>query len=142
MQTYDPQLFSIEVAGLTINGFADGTFIKAMFNEDAYTIKIGADGQGVRVRNANSSGRFEITLLPSSPANATLAALSIMDRLTGKGAVPVFILDGSGTATASATKAWIIKQADLERAKEMGDVTWTMETLNMQLLQGGINDNS
>lgn len=140
MQTYDPKLFTISVGGQTISELADGTFIKAGFNTDAFAIKVGADGKGCRVRNADESGRFEITVLSASPGNDTLAALSLLDRRLGTGIVPVFVKDGSGTAQASAAAAWVVKQPEMERGKEMTDTTWILETLNLQQTQGGTTD--
>jgi hypothetical protein len=32
----------------------------------------------------------------------------------------------------------VVKPADLERGKELGDVTWTLQTPQLKLIQGGI----
>jgi len=140
MQTWDPTQFTIVVGANVITGFAAGTFIKASFNEDAYSLEVGADGGGCRIRNANESGRFEITLLKSSPSNALLSAQAILDRQTGQGVVPTQVKDGSGTAVASGENVWITKMADMERGKELGDVTWILETIKLEMVQGGVDD--
>lgn len=138
MATWDPQKFIITIGAINAVQFAPGTFIKAMFNEDLYSLEMGADGEGCRIRNANESGRFEITLLKSSPTNDLLAALSALDRASGQGVVPVQVKDGNGSAVASAGNAWVVKPADLERGKELGDVTWILETDKLKMTQGGI----
>jgi structural protein KPP10_ORF10 len=134
---WDPTKFIIVVGANVIQEFAAGTFIKAEHNEDQYSLEIGADGRGARIRNANESGTYEITLLKSSPSNDLLAALAILDRQTGQGVVPVQVKDGNGAAVANSQNAWVRKQPGLERGKELGDVTWVLETDKLELAQGG-----
>lgn len=138
MAEWDPQKFIITVGSITVAQFASGTFIKAMYDNDLYSLEMGADGSGCRIRNADESGKFEITLLKSSPSNDLLSALAVLDRATAQGVVPVQVKDGNGAAVASAEKAWVVKPADLERGKELGDVTWTLQTDKLKLIQGGI----
>lgn len=139
MQTYDPQKVSISVNNQTIVGFAPDTFIKAARAEEAFKLTIGADGNGARTRNANRSGAIEITLLASSPSNDILQAQAITDEDLGTGVGPAMIKDNSGTALASAQNSWIQKIPDLERAKELGNVTWVIETDLLRIQQGGTN---
>ena len=140
MQTYDPRLFSMNVQNHLMVGYAPGTFIKASRNEDAFTLKMGADGSSVRVKNANKSGRFEITLMSSSPSNDFLSALAIEDEKAGTAVGPSTVKDGTGAAFAFGLNTWVVKQPDLERGKESGDVTWIIETDLLQLVQGGTFD--
>ena len=137
MQTWDPQKFTISIAGITVVQYAPGTFIKAMRNEDAFTLTVGADGIGTRTRNANRSGRFEVTLMASSPSNDALQALAALDEASGAGVGAALVKDLSGTAFASGQNAWVVKIPDIERAKELGEVTWIIETDLIQLSQGG-----
>jgi hypothetical protein len=136
---WNPQNFIITIGSITATQFANGTFIKAMYDEDLYSYEPSASGGvGCRIRNANEAGKFEITLLKSSPTNDLLSALAQIDRASGAGVVPVQVKDGNGTAVAEAELAWVVKPADLERGKELGDVTWTLQTPQLKLIQGGI----
>lgn len=135
--TYDPQKVTITLGKLTIVGYADGSFAKAYRNEDTFTIVVGADGNATRVRNANRSGRVEITLKNSSPSNGALQAIAIQDELNGTGINPIFVKDNSGSGLAQGQNAWVVKIPDLERAKELGDVTWIIETDILAPQQGG-----
>lgn len=139
MAEWDPQKFTITIGSIIATQFANGTFIKASHDEDLYSYEPSASGGvGCRIRNANEAGKFEVTLLKSSPTNDLLSALSILDRATGQGVVPVQVKDGNGAAVASAELAWVVKPADLERGKELGDVTWILQTPELKMVQGGI----
>jgi len=139
--TYDPLKVSISAFGLNIVGVAPGTFIKCSRNEDAYQIQVGADGHATRVRNRNASGRIEITLQHGSPSNAQLAAIAAQDELAGTGIGAVLIRDVSPLTTpalAECRTGWIVKNADMERGKEAGEVTWIIETDDLTIRQTGL----
>lgn len=140
MQTYDPAKYTITVLGNVLVQFGTGTFIKAMRNEDGYKIKVGARGEGVRIKNNNKSGRFEVTLLRSSPSNAILAALAVADELTNDQVGPTMVKDNGGTAFAHAEESWIVKLADLERGDDEDNITWIIETLNIEIQPDGTAD--
>lgn len=139
MKTWDPTRFIITIGAINAVDFAKGGFIKAMYNEDAYSLQIGADGFGARIRNANESGRFEITLQKSSPTNDLLSAQALLDRQTGQGVVPVQVKDLNGTSVALGQNTWITKVPDLERGAELGDVTWILETDRLKMTEGGMS---
>jgi len=134
---YDPQSHDVVVDGTPIVGFAEGTFIKASFNEPQWSLKVGSDGFATRVRNANRSGKIEITLMASSPSNDYLNGLAQADRDTGAGIVPTLVKDRQGTARAQAGLSWINQIAPLERGKDLPDITWEMETNFLEMDQGG-----
>lgn len=138
MAEWDPTRFIITVGSDTMSEFAPDTFIKADFDEDQYSKEIGADGAACRIRNANQGGYFEITLLKSSLSNDVLSALAALDRASAQGVVPVQVKDMNGTAVAHAQNAWIVRVPALERGKELGTVTWKMDTPKLDLLVGGI----
>lgn len=139
VKTYDPKLFSCIIGGKIMSGFADGTFIKLTMNTDAFSLKVGVDGEGTRAKSNDYSGKLEITLMQSSGSNDDLSAIAIADRLTNAGAVPCIVKDGSGQTVASCVTGWVMKFPDTEFAKEVSTRTWTIETDNLNLLIGGNN---
>lgn len=140
MQTYDPEKYQIIVHGNKMVGIADGTFIKASRNNDGYTLSMSADGSGARVKNPDKSGRFEVTLKRFSPSNDILAGIAALDELTGTEVDATYIADGNGTSYALGAESWIVKQGDIEGAKEIGDITWIVETALLEQNPGGIID--
>lgn len=139
MKTWDPTKFIITVGPVTISGFAPDTFITADRNNDSMTLEMGADGGGTRVRNADKSGRFTITLMKSSPSNDYLATLHATDEESGQGIVPVQVKDNTnleGLAVASAQNCWVVKPAALERGKALGTQVWILETDRLNISSG------
>jgi len=137
VKTYDPKLFTCIIGGKIMSGFSDGTFIKASRNEQAFTLKVGVDGEGTRAKSSNRSGKVEISLMQSSTSNDDLSAFAISDELTSTGAVPILIKDGSGNMVCSAVTGWVQKFPDTEFAKEVSVWTWTIETDSLQFFAGG-----
>ena len=137
MKQYDPKLVSMIVGTKIISGFGDGTYIKVSRNEQAYNLKVGVDGEGTRAKNNNRSGKYEITLMMSSASNDDLANLASADELSGTGAVPVLLRDGSGRTVCTSATGWVQKQPDREFEKEANTVTWVIESDEVLMFIGG-----
>lgn len=141
MQTYDPTEVTLSFNAVTIDGFGDGTFIKVSRNEPGWSLKIGNSGTGARSRNPNKAGKLEITLLTSSSANALLTTIALTDELSAEGVGAMFINDRSTLAArCSAENMWIIQMPDFERAKEVGTITWILETDLLNIAHDGLID--
>lgn len=136
-KTYDPGLVIVTFGSTIITGYADGTFVKASRNEDAFKTYVGADGTPARSRSRNRSGSIEITLSQTSPSNDALSASVLADELLGTGVSPCSIRDLNGTTLVVAPEAWVRKPADIEEGKEIGPRTWTIDTGRMEMLVGG-----
>lgn len=136
--SYDPQKVVASLAGIQLSGFAPGTFIKVSRNEDAFALAVGADGGGARTKNANRSGRIEMTFLHTAPVNDALQALYVIDDATGAGVGPFMLKDlSSDIGLVHAQNAWIMKLPDFERGKESGEITWIAETLDVEMFHSG-----
>lgn len=141
MRSYDPTEVTQVFNGVIIDGYAPDTFIKASRNNDGWTLQMGNSGSGARSRNPDKSGTVEFTLLTSSPANAFLMAFAQADELSGAGVGEYQAKDrGTLLAKVSAQNAWIKKIPDWERAKEVGNVTWTIESDNLNIFHDGLID--
>lgn len=138
VRTYDPGLVFATWGNIPLVGIADGTFVKASRDEDAFTKKAGAAGEVVRVRNRNKMGQIEITLLQSSSFNDVFSAAAELDELTGLGIKPFFLKDASGTTLLQATNTWVKKLADGEFAKDATNRVWVLDVAEFQMLIGGL----
>lgn len=137
VKTYDTKAISIIISGQIASGFADGTFLLVDFDEDAYLLQIGVDGEGARSKSNNNAGTFTITLQQTASFNLVLSAVAEADRLSNSGIFPVLVNDNGGFSIHSAETAWIQKVAPSEYAREAGSREWVIRTDNMFHFPGG-----
>lgn len=137
LSSYSAADVSMTAGAIMISGMAEGTFVKASFNEEAFKILVGADGEATRSKSSNRSGRVSFTTLQSSAANDSLSGLANLDFASGGGIVPLLVKDNSGRTIISAEKAWIVKHSDMEFGKEAGNREWVFETNNLIVFGGG-----
>lgn len=140
MRNYDPGRVVLVVAGFQIQGFAPGTFVKVARNKPSFTLKKGSDGQGVRTKSRDFSGKITITLLQSSSSNDVLSQLVATDEAVdgGVGAVgPSLVQDLNGTTLCKGSTSWVTQPADAEFADEAGNREWVIEVDDLKMLIGG-----
>ena len=136
---YDPTSQNVSIGGVIIDGFADGTFIKAARNQDTWTFQPSNSGGGARSRNPDKSGTIEFTLHAGSPSNAYLSTLARTDELAGTGVVDCLVADRTtAQASVGAAQAWVKKIPDFERQKEIGEITWVVECLELNIMHDGL----
>jgi hypothetical protein len=135
--TYQPNFVTVAFQGVPITGFAPGTFVSAVRNNDSYNLTIGSGGDGTRAKSGDKSGRITITLLGSSASNATLSAIAKLDETAGTGVGALLVKDLSGADVVTAGTAWITKPADQEKSNEETNREWIFETDNLEILSGG-----
>jgi len=137
VKSYDPGQVAVIVGGKIISGFSEGTMVKASRNDAAYSLKVGADGEGTRTRSRNTSGKLEFSLMQSSDSNDYLSSLALADEASNAGTVACLIKDGSGRSVWGALTAWVQKLPDADLAKEVQTRTWVLETDNITIFIGG-----
>lgn len=137
VKTYDPKQVSVIVGGKIMSGFADGTMVKVERNEQAFTLKVGVDGEGTRAKSNNRSGKITISLMNSSRSNDDLSALALADEVSNSGIAAALVRDASGRTLCAAATAWVQKFPDSEFAKEPNVRTWVIETDDLTVFIGG-----
>jgi hypothetical protein len=128
VKTYDPKEILLLVAGVPIDGFADGDFINVEFPE-SFTTQIGAQGAHTRSRVADSTADMTVTLQQTSPGNAYLTSLLAADRALGV-LVPVLLKDLIGNDLVASTQAYITQRPALGFGAESGSREWTFKLHN------------
>jgi hypothetical protein len=137
VKTYNPKKIELSFLGVPISGFADGTFVRVEYNEDQFTLMVGADGEAARAQSANKSGRITCTLMQTSLSNDVFAAAAAADQRSGLSIGPAFIKDSNGRMRASASEAWVVKHGAPEFGKEVGSREWIIECADLDLFAGG-----
>lgn len=124
--TYDPAKIFLTFLGAHVSGYMDGTFLTVERDEDAFNLKVGADGEKARARNNNRAGKVVVTLMQSSPSNSVLSAFAVLDEQIGTSIGPLSVTDALGTTQCSCADAYIGKVAKIERGKEVLGTEWTI----------------
>ena len=123
--------------GHTLGGFADGTFISAERDEDAYTKVSGACGFTSRVRNRNTAGSVTFTLQQTSASNDFMSESALADEAANAGSGPLLIKDLNGRTLISSADAWIRKMPTTQFAKELTNREWVLDTGALPMFVGG-----
>lgn len=137
MKTYDPKNIIVTFDGILLTGFADGTFLTAERNTDAYTLVIGAGGEGARARSRDKSGIVTLTLIATALGNDLLSAVAAADELGAAGVGPLLVKDLFGTTLIAAQNGWIKKVPKVEFGKEVGSREWVIECEQLEIFAGG-----
>lgn len=136
--TYDPSQTILSLMGFHIDGFFDGSFLSVERDEDSFTLKVGADGEAARAKNANKAGKIVFQLMQSSPSNDILSGFVVEDEQSGTAIGPADVRETTqGTSVASCPDAYVLKPAKLERGKEIVGYEWTIICPHLNLFVGG-----
>lgn len=137
VSTFDPKSVVVTIGGITISGYADGTFLEITADTPQFTKITGADGYVTRVKSNDYGAVLTLTLSQSSPSNDVLSALFNADRLSNAGVVPILIKDLSGTTVIFAATGWIQQFPDTAFGNEINDRAWVIDLANADLFIGG-----
>lgn len=137
VSTYQPDFVTVAFNGVPITGFAPGSFVNAVRNNDTWNISVGSGGDATRAKSGDKSGRVTITLLGSSKSNAALSAMAKIDERLGTQVAPLQVKDLSGDDLVFAGTAWIVKPPDIEKSNEETNREWVFETDDLETYAGG-----
>ena len=137
---YDADLVSINIAGIPISsGYADGEFLRVEKETDDFTDVAGTDGEVTRSKTKDARATITLILMQTADSNATLAALSQLDRNTpnGAGVGALLIRDRQGTSLYTATECWIMKSPDAAFDREATSREWIVRCATLVDFTGG-----
>lgn len=128
VRTYDPKQVIVTFGTVIVSGYAEGTFIAIAQNGDSFEKKKGADGGVDRVNKNANDYAVTLTLKQTSLTNDALSLLSIADKLTNSGKLPLIVKDINGTSLFFAEQAWIGKEPDPEDGDSISSREWRFDT--------------
>lgn len=134
---YDPKKVICSFAGIELLGYAEGTFVSAERQEDAYELSVGSAGDVTRVKNNNRTGTITVTLQHASPTNDRLSSQYATDELSGLATGSFIIKDLLGTTLVTAPQAWIKKLPTVEYGDTGPTREWTFDCSELIVFVGG-----
>ncbi len=135
--TFDPALVIVSIGGVTMHGFADGTFVNVERERDTFTKNVGADGEVTRVKTNDKSGMLSLTLQQASGSNDLLSGFAQLDEQANSGIVPVLIEDKSGRTVLFSAEGWIRKPPAVEFGNEASTREWVLDLAKIDYFVGG-----
>ena len=142
MRAIDPRAYAISLAGIQLDGWADGDFMNIENESDSFTDVVGTDGEVTRMRVLDERATVTFTTQQSSPVNDTLSALLRLDKLAMNGAgVGAFSMrDLNGTSSYFAEHAWIAKRPAAGFGREVKMREWKIRCADMDANDGSNED--
>lgn len=137
VKTYAASEVSVIFGPVIMSGFAEDAVVTVEYNEDLFTLQMGADGHGTRSKTSNRSARVTVSLGQTSMANDLLSAIAQLDAQSNEGIFPLMIKDGSGRSLHTAATAWIVRSPTAAYAREAGAREWIFETDRLESFVGG-----
>lgn len=137
VRTYDPASVSVIVAGKLMTGFADDSAVTVERMTDTWTDQVGTDGFVTRAKSNDQRGTVTINLTQTSPSNDDLQALASADELSGNGAGPFLMRDGSGRTICSGDTCWVTKPPSLEFGRSVVNRQWVIRVATLIVFSGG-----
>ena len=130
---------SVTFAGIIMAGFGEDEFVSVVMESDAFEDVVGADGEVVRIFNADARATVNITLMSTSDSNDKLSSLHNLDIASpnGAGVGALFIRDNNGRAVFRAQKAWIAKAPDASLGKKHTQREWKLRAAELVSFHGG-----
>ena len=119
MKTYSPEEGSMIVDGNIIEGWNK---IKAAMDEDGATFEPSTSGGGTRTINSNRAGKFTITCQQTSQSNGVLSDLEKDKTVFG-----CSFRDNSGNDVHESEAGYVVKKAESEYGKEVGEREWIIQ---------------
>lgn len=139
MKDYDPTEVTVSFAGITIQGFADGEFVRVEQDTDDFTDVVGTDGEVSRSKTSDRRATVTFLLMQTSATNILLSALSNADRDApgGAGVGALYIRDRQGTSLHRAAEAWIQKPPNVSYDRTPGPREWVIRCAKLIRTDGG-----
>lgn len=141
LKFYDPDRVVIYLAGIRVQGFADGEFLTYKRQSPGFAIVVGTDGEVARSKSNNKTIEIVIKLLQTSASNLALSALHNTDlnAINGAGVGTLLIQDTSGNTLIQSPQAWIVQSPDGSMDRTAKAREWTIMTGNETVLNEGGN---
>lgn len=139
LRQYDPRDVIVTWGPLLLQGFSDGTFVSAEYDEDAVTKHVGAQGAVTATVSANRGGKVTVTIGQASPTNDALSLIAAAQRQPGAGLQrhALMVKHVNGTTLIAAAEAWIQKVPNTEFGAEHAAREWIFDCAELEAHVGG-----
>ncbi|MBW2672068.1 MAG: DUF3277 family protein [Deltaproteobacteria bacterium] len=139
LKHYDPDMVSINFAGISFQGFAEDTMVSIERETDDFTDVAGVRGEVTRSKSLDNRATITVSLMQSSRTNDRLATIRALDKASpnGAGVYPIMVRDRQGNAIHTGEQAWIARNPDTEYGPTPTAREWKFRVANLIDFDGG-----
>lgn len=136
---YDPDKVVIYFAGITVQGYADGSFVEVARLSPAFKDEIGTDGEVARSKTNDRRLKVTVKLIQTSSTNSAFSSLLTVDENAPNGAgVGSFqIQDLQGATLVSGAQAWLVGYPDQDFDRTAKSREWEIRVARATVFVGG-----
>jgi len=138
-KTYDASQLKVIVGVTAVTGFEEGDFLVVARDEQNFTKQVGATGEVSRSKTNNKSGTITIRTKQTSPVNAELSAVMLLDEIANGGIVPIIVMDLSGNDVHNAAECWLQQTPDGSYGRDAAGREWIFDAASVDMFFGGNN---
>lgn len=134
MKNFDIRSVTVTVGTTAIQGFgADDAVVFDPGGPD-WELMRGPDGAVTACNvTALANPTLKISLQSGEASAAAMSALSLLDRTTGVGVLPIGVADANGHFIGGSTKGRIIQRPTLTFGKGVGALEWTFALKDLEI---------
>lgn len=137
--TVDPGLCTINIAGYTLTGFADGVGYTSSFDVDRYNTIVGNRGLSARSKTISAAATITLNILNTSEDNDILTTIFQADDVAGGALVPLAKITANARIV-EAGSVYIVKLPDTQDGGGPYPITWTLKSMNFTKFVGGYDE--
>jgi hypothetical protein len=139
MKIFNADEVTVSFAGLTLQGFGDGEFVRIENDTEAFTDVIGTDGEVTRSKTNDNRSTVTVILMQTSASNDALSAILERDKSTagGSGVAALYVRDRQGRALYRSAESWIQKAPDVSLDRSATSREWPIRCANLVRIDGG-----
>lgn len=143
LKTLDPKDCTVIItpkqgtlASFPVSGWAEKDMIDYSYNEPTYTTKVTVDGEVIRVRSNNNSGKITLKLDENSSVIAFISTLIELDKASNKGTFLISI--NSPNVKIIGVGSWFVKTPDGSKGGASNDVNYEIDCSDLQVFPVGL----
>ena len=131
MAQFDPKDCKVVAGGILITGFAEDSYVEIEFQTKRWSMKVGADGEGIFSKSNDRSAIVKIVLMPSAASNLALDGFLQADAIDNLGTFPISITDLSTGTVHSGLECKVLTPPKKSYKKEAEPIEWEIGVLEM-----------
>lgn len=124
------------IPSFPLSGWAEKDMLEYSYDEPTYSKKVTLDGEVIRVKSNNKSGKITLKLDENSSVIALISVLIELDKASNKGTFLISI--NSPNVKIIGVGAWFMKSPDGSKGGSSSDFSYEIDCSELQVFPVGL----